>query len=135
MEGIQVNYDRSHQHVSVPAVTRGPLPRECQVGPTIRTASRQQQPILVCVHGWKSLCIRVAILGSKLRTGKYMHTDIYTRTRTCKYAPVLLTHPVTTSEPIIPPLGDRPNPTHPVVFTSTLKVMVCWTTSKLHWSS
>ena len=45
--------------------------------------------------------------------------------RTCKYAPELLTQPVTTSEPIIPPSLDKPNPTHPVVFTSTLKVIVC----------
>ena len=59
---VTLNANRSHQYISVPAVTRDPLPRERQVGPTIRLVPREQQPILMVIDGRESLCIRIAIL-------------------------------------------------------------------------
>ena len=54
---------------------------------------------------------------------------------TWKYARPLRTHPITTSEFNIPPLGETPKPTHPVVLTFTAKAIVRSAMLKFQWST
>ena len=51
-------------------------------------------------------------------------------TANCAFPPAS-THPITTSDWGIIPLGDSPKPTHPVVLTRTAKVMFCASLSKV----
>ena len=122
---VRCLYTSLYLDIPVSCITRGVVPIELQCSVTTLLLSTHYKPVLMFIHRRKRATVRKSILSFQeiiQFSAPIQHLQWYKRTS--KPMPLLeFTHPITTSDCGICPLGDSPKPTHPVVLTRTANLM------------